>query len=577
MLGAHGQVLHVDLTTRTTRVEVLDPSTVHRYIGGKGIGTWLLLRENAPGVDPLSPGNHLVFATGPLTDTQVFGSARHGVFTRSPQTGIYLESYAGGTVADPMSRTGYDAIVLGGACDAPVVLEVTEGAVRYHDAAPLWGLETYAAEDAVRAMAPPKAGITVIGPAGERLLPFAVAENDYWRSCGRGGVGAVLGSKKVKGIFFHGQAKKPLADPDLLARFWKETGSRARENASAMAYRKFGTPMVVAMTNRAGAFPTRYWSAGTFDRWPQITAEALNTQCEVTPKACPRCFFACGRHSQVREGRHAGLVVEGPEYETINAFGGLCLVDDIREILYLNDICDRQGMDTITAGNLAGFAIEASHRKDLGFRIEYGDVDAIAALLGQVARGEGPGAVLCQGIRHASREWGLEDLAIHTKGMEPPGYEPRSLKGMGLAYATSDRGACHLRATFYKPELAGLIPPDQVEGKAQVFTEWEDRLTLQDAFILCRFFRDTYLWDAYSLLLKGTLGLDLDKAGLRVIAADILDLARQFNRREGLRLTDDILPARMHREALADSGKTLPEAELRSMVDEYHKLRGWSD
>jgi len=574
MNGAFGKILIVELNDKTFREESVDEHIYHTYLGGKGLGTWLLLRHNPAGVDPLSPENVIIFATGPITDTQIFGSCRYGVFTKSPQTGIYLESYSGGDVAEPMSRTGYDAIVLRGACSQPTWLEISTGSVRFHDAAHLWGMETYAAEDAIRRELP-QTGIAVIGPAGEQLVRFAVIENNYWRSCGRGGAGAVLGAKKIKGVAFHGSEKKTLAHPELLTGLWKETGAKAKTNPGAIAYKKYGTPMVVAMTSKVGAFPTQYWSRGTFDKWQEISADALLRDCDVRPKACPKCFIACGQLSQVKEGRHQGLKLEGPEYETINAFGGICMVGDIREILYLNDICDRLGMDTISAGNLAGFTIEASHRKDLGFRLEYGDVDGIADLLGKMARREGEGAVLAEGIRHAAREWGLEDLAVHTKGMEPPGYEPRVLKGMGLAYATSDRGACHLRSTFYKPELAGLIPMDQIEGKAAVFTEWEDRLTLQDGLILCRFFRDLYLWDEFATMIKGTLGLELDKEGLRRMAGDILGLARQFNQREGVRLDDDTLPRRLHSETLADSGKGITQAELEKMVSEYHQLRGW--
>ncbi len=576
MNGAFGKILIIDLTGKKYREENVDEHIYHTYLGGKGLGTWLLLRYNPPGVNPLSPENIIIFATGPITDAQVFGSSRYGVFTKSPQTGIYLESYAGGDVAEPLSRTGYDAIILSGACSQPTYLEISNGTVRFHDATHLWGMETYAAEDAIRQeMSIPQAGIAVIGPAGERLVRFAVIENNYWRSCGRGGAGAVLGSKKVKGVVFHGIQKKALAHPELLTGLWKEMGAKAKTNPGAIAYKKYGTPMVVAMTNKIGAFPTQYWSRGTYEKWENISADALLAECDVHPKSCPKCFIACGKLSQVKEGRHKGLRLEGPEYETINAFGGICMIGDIREIIYLNDICDRLGMDTISAGNLAGFVIEGSHRKDLGFRLEYGDVDGIANLLKKIAMKEGEGAVLAEGILAAAKAWGLEDLAIHAKGMEPPGYEPRVLKGMGLAYATSDRGACHLRSTFYKPELAGIIPPDQIEGKAAVFTEWEDRLTLQDGLILCRFFRDLYLWDEFATMIKGTLGLELDKEGLRRIAGNILNLTREYNQREGVKLDDDVLPDRIHKEPLADSGKSLPRIELQEMVSQYHHLRGW--
>jgi aldehyde:ferredoxin oxidoreductase len=325
----------------------------------------------------------------------------------------------------------------------------------------------------------------------------------------------------------------------------------------------------------AGAFPTKYWSLGRFDKWQNISADALLEKCRVKPKACPKCFFACGNLTEVVDGRHKGLIIEGPEYETIYAFGGLCMIDDIREIAYLNDICDRLGMDTMTAGNLAAFTIEASHRKSIGEKIEYGDVDGIAELLNKIARKEGIGAILAEGIIHASKEWGLEDLAIHVKGLEPAGYDPRVLKGMGLAYATSDRGACHLRATVYKAELSGIIPPDQIEGKAELLIDWEDRHILFDTLILCRFFRDLYPWEVLSLLVNATTGMELDKEQLGTIAANIINKTREFNLREGMKREDDTLPKRFFEEKLEDSGKVLLKSDFQKMISDYYRLRGW--
>jgi len=284
----------------------------------------------------------------------------------------------------------------------------------------------------------------------------------------------------------------------------------------------------------------------------------------------------CGNLTEVVDGRHKGLIIEGPEYETIYAFGGLCLIDDIREIAYLNDICDRLGMDTITAGNLAAFTIEASHRKSIGEKIEYGDVDGIAELLNKIDRREGIGATLAEGIRHASKEWGLEDLAIHVKGLEPGGYEPRVLKGMGLAYAVADRGGCHLRATVYKAELSGMIPPEQIEGKAEMFIDWEDRHTLFDALILCRFFRDLYSWEALSLLVNATTGMESGKKQLQEIASNITNKAREFNLREGMKVEDDTLPKRFFEEKLEDSGKVFLKSDFEKLLNDYYKLRGWN-
>jgi aldehyde:ferredoxin oxidoreductase len=280
--------------------------------------------------------------------------------------------------------------------------------------------------------------------------------------------------------------------------------------------------------------------------------------------------------TRVKSGRHAGLRLEGPEYETIYAFGGLCLIDNIEEIIYLNDICDRLGMDTITAGNLCGLTIEAARRGKTDYAIEYGDVDAIAGLLKKIAFRTGIGELLAQGIKAASKEWGLEDLAVHVKGLEPAGYDPRVLKGVGLGYATSDRGACHLRATFYKPELSGMIDPATIENKAVMFVDFEDRLTLFDALILCRFYRDLYPWETLCEIVQGLTGMNLEQTGLKAISANISNIVRTFNIREGLKREDDRLPSRLHKEALKD-GQQIGEAELDRMVADYYRLRGWDE
>ncbi len=577
MDGFHNKVLHIDVSQRSFEEEPIDDKVYAECLGGKGLGTYLLLNNTRAGVEPLSEDNVIVFATGPCTDTKVFGSSRYGVFTKSPLTGLYCESYAGGSVAEPLSRTGYDAVIIKGASAKPIYLEISSGNVEFHNAARVWGRDTYETEDSVRKEVGVKdAGIAVIGPAGENLIRFAVIENDYWRSAGRTGAGAVLGSKRIKAIVFRGDKRRNVARIDLLNELWKEMGSKAKTDVGAIAYKKFGTPMLVAATNRIGAFPTKYWSLGTFDRWQDISADALLERCKVRPKACPKCFLACGNLVEVVDGRHRGLKIEGPEYETIYAFGGLCMIDDIREIAYLNDLCDRLGMDTMTAGNLAAFTIEASKRKSMAEKIEYGDFDEIAKLLNKVSRREGIGAILAEGIAYASKKWGLEDLAIHVKGLEPAGYDPRVLKGMGLAYATSDRGACHLRATFYKAELSGMMDPDQIEGKAEMVIDFEDRHTLFDSLIVCRFFRDLYPWDILSRIIKGTTGMDLDRKQLQRLAWNITNKAREFNLREGMSKADDTLPKRFFEEKLEDSGKVLLKSDFARMLSDYYSLKGWS-
>ncbi|HEY72548.1 MAG: aldehyde:ferredoxin oxidoreductase [Chloroflexi bacterium] len=576
MHGFYNRFLRVDLSTQTWAAEDIPDEILIRYLGGKGLAAHLLL-ENAPtGVEPLASENPLIFATGPATGTTLAPASRYGVFTKSPLTGIFSESYSGGHTAPQIKATGYDAILLQGAADTPVYLEISDHEVVFHDGAPFWGLDTYQAEEALEADVGVRgAKVIVIGPAGERRIPFAVIGNDRGRQAGRTGVGAVMGSKRLKGIAFHGQTECPLHDAGAIKAYDRQLRERGKDNAGAQAYRKFGTPMVVAIANKFGSFPSYYWSAGTVPHWEQISAEALVERFKPRSTACYRCFLACGKLTTVPDGRHAGLTLEGPEYETIFAFGGLCAVDDLAEIVYLNDICNRLGLDTITAGNVVGFAIEASHRGVLDLELDYGDVDGIAELLRQIGRREGIGELLSQGVRAASQELGLEELAIHVKGLEPAGYDPRALKGMGLAYAVSDRGACHLRATVYKAEFAGWVDRTSAEGKAETVLDFEDRHTLFDTLILCRFYRDMIGWDDLSAVIRGLTGLELDKAGLQALSARIADNIRRFNLREGMTPADDTLPKRFLQEPLEPSGETLSEAELEQMLGEYYALRGW--
>lgn len=573
MQGFFHRILTIDVSRQHYEWEDIPEPRLKDTLGGKGLATQLLLERNPQGVDPLSPENNLIFALGPVTDTPIWGGCRYGIFSKSPLTGFFAESYSGGSVPQAMSRTGVDAFIIKGAADRPIWLEITESGVNFHQADALWGKETYAAQDQIQELAGKKAGVLVIGPAGENLVRFAVVENDYWRSAGRSGMGAVMGSKRIKGISFHGNRTRPLAHPEQVKTYAQKTLAECKEHKAAQAYKHSGTPMMVSLLNTAGGFPARYWSRGNLESFEQINAESMRKHLDPKPKACKTCFMACGKLSTVSRGRHQGIQVEGPEYETIYAFGGLCCIDQIEEIAYLNDLCDRLGLDTISAGNLIGLMMEGSHLGLIDERYEYGNADQAAQLLQDMAYVRGSGRLLAQGIRPAAKELGLEDLAVHVKGMEPAGYDPRALKGMGLAYAVSDRGACHLRSTFYKAELSGQIDPEVISDKAAFFLEYEDRCTVFDTLILCRFYRDFY-WDELGRIIALTTGLDLDQKALKQLAARVTDLTRKFNIREGLTRVDDQLPDRLYTEPL-ENGQRITRDEVETMVKEYYRLRGW--
>ncbi len=582
MFGFYNRILTIDLSSRSFVIEPLADEVLAQCLGGKGLATRLLLDRNPAGVNALAPENHLIFATGPFCGGRLWGGSRYGVFTKSPQTGFYSESYSGGKVPEAIDAGGFDAIVLHGKSPTPSVLSIHPDGVEFHAAEELWGMETFAAEEAaVERFAfhkeeYSKRGAVVIGPAGEKLVRYAIIANDKWRCAGRTGVGTVLGAKLVKAIVFQGDRKRVYADPDGVAEYAKNFSKTNMEHPGVKAYKKMGTTMMVTLMNNVGAFPARYWNQGSCDHVEEISGERYHEEHEVKPHACAKCFMACGRLTRLRKGRHKDLQLEGPEYETIYSFGGLCMITEMEEVAYLNDLCDRLGMDTITTGNLCALVMEAKSKGRIDYPLEYGDADQVAALIEKIAAREDIGNVLADGILAASREWGLSDLAIHVKGLEPAGYDPRVLKGMGLTFATSPRGACHLRTTFYKPELSGMIPADQIEGKAAMLIDFENRLNIFDTLVLCRFYRDLYPWAELVKAIPLVTGLQSNQADFEKIAACIVDMTRQFNIREGWQLEDDSLPARLHKEKLED-GRSLTATEMEYLLADYYKLRGWDE
>ena len=573
-----GDLLRIDLSRGSVTEEALPRDLIAQYIGAKGIGSYLLSREVGPEVEPLSPQNKLIFCTGPLSGTTMFGGNRYGLYFVSPLTGGYGECYSGGNVAPQFARTGYKAVILEGASDKPVYVEVSEAGASIHAADDLWGLDTYEAEERLVARTgAPKAQACVIGPAGERLVRFACIENNKWHSLGRGGPGAVMGSKKVKGLVFHGDKKVEVARPEALKDLVKDMAERGRDDAGVAAYKRGGTVNMVRILNNANAFPTRYWTRSRLDDFEPLTVEFMREHYGTVNGACPPCIMQCLKKNTVPEGhRHAGLTIEGPEYETIYVFGGLCEIVDFAEIMYLNDVCDRAGVDTMTAGNLCGLAIEASRRGLIDLGLDFGDADGVADFLMSMINREGVGDLFAEGVKAVETELGLEGVAVHVKGMEPAGYEPRKLKGMGLTFMTAARGACHLRSTFYKAELAGFIDPAVTEGKAAMVVDWENRLCIMDTLIYCRFYRDLVQWPYLTQVVNAVIGADYSEAEVQAIGAKVIKLTHDFNEARGFGAKDEKLPAWItERPTDDDAALRVTADELESMRRDYYAARGW--
>lgn len=581
MLPFFKRYLYIDLSNRTYRVAPIDEEILKKYGGGKGIGTYLLYTLNPPGVDPFHEDNHLIINVGPAGSAKVWGASRYGIYTKSPLTNCYLDSTSGGHVAKYIDKTGYDAIVVRGKSERPVFLEINDREVLFHDAGELWGKDTHYTEDAIKGVSKRKeCGACVIGPAAENLVRFALLKNDYWRSIGRGGVGAVFGSKRLKGIVFYGDAERPIGDREKIEYLYKKYLKESKDSAEVQKYRKWGTPAGVPVLNRVGAFPTEYWHKGVLEGWENITEVKMQEILDVKPKACDRCYIACGKLSKTKEGsRYPNLVVEGPEYETFYAFGGLCKIADVEDILYLNDLCDKFGMDTMTSGNIVAFAFEASRLNKLDEKFEYGNVEHAAEILRRIAYRDGIGDILANGIVYASKHFGLEDIAIHVKGLEPAGYDPRALPGTALGYATSPRGACHLRSGFYKAELSGVSDPNRTEGKAKEVVDWENWFCAYDTLIICRFYRYAYFWDELTEIFQALYGdYGITKEQLEEMSNRIISLAKQFNIRENPDRIEELerLPERFFKEPL-ESGKVMDKNVFNRMLKEYYELRGWDE
>lgn len=572
-----GDLLRIDLTTRTSREETVPPELIKELIGAKGLGTHYLCEEVGPRVEPLGPEAKLIFAIGPMAGTTMLGSNRYGLFFVSPLTGAYCECYSGGNLTPQFAKTGYKVVIVEGKADGHVYLEISEEGAAFHSADDLWGLDAYESEDKIVERTDHKrAQACVIGQAGERLVRFACVNNNKWHQLGRGGPGAVFGSKNLKGIVWHGDKKVEVARPDAYKAVVRDLLERTKGDPGVAAYQRGGTLNMVRIMNGVNAFPTRYWRKGTLENFERITVETMLAEHGTRNELCPPCVMKCVKRNFVFKGRHKGLEIEGPEYETAYVFGGLCEIKDFSEIMWLNDICDRLGVDSMTAGNLCALAIEASQRGLIDEKMDFGDPDCVGDFLTKMCLREGIGDIWADGVLRVEKEYGLEGVAVHVKGMEPAGYDPRVMKGMGLGFATAPRGACHLRATMYKPELIGVIDPQAIEGKAAIYCDWEDRLTIMDTLLYCRFYRDLVQWPYITAVVNAAVGADYGEDDMHRIANRIVTMSHDFNAARGIGRESERLPEWVSDKPMEDEGAlTFPQAEMEYMLTDYYRIRGW--
>ncbi len=572
-LYADAPILHVNLSDKSIRRESLPPDLFTQYLGGRGLGVKLLYDNLAPGTDALSPDNLLVFAVGPSTATKIPTGGRFVVVTKSPTTGTIFDSHAGGYFGAQLRRAGFAAVVFHGKSDSPVYLWINNDDVEIRDASMIWGKDVYDATDALLEETDSKAQAACIGPAGENLGLMAAIMTDKHRAAGRGGVGAVMGSKNLKAIVAKGTRDVGVHDPERLNKTVEWSRRLIKKNAvTDKSLPVYGTPVLVSVANELGMLPTNNFQEGTFNDAEGVSGEKLLERFSAGTYNCHGCPIGCGRLSQI-DGKKVG----GPEYESLWALGPQCGINDLEWIAIANDRCNHLGLDTISVGSTIGAAMELVEKRKLDAPLKFGDTTGVLDLIEDIAHMRGLGAEMSEGSKRLAERYGAPELAMQVKGLELPAYDPRGAQGHALGYATSNRGGCHLRSYLIGPEVLGspvLVDRDRPDGKADLVILYQDLSAAMDCMVVCRFTNFAWPVDVYAEMISAGTGIELTGRDLLQLGARIYNLERLFNLREGFTSKDDTLPPRFF--------KPLPEGNSRNrivhldeMLSEYYKLRGW--
>lgn len=577
--GYCDRILCLNLSSGQYDMEPLPETAMPLVLGGKGLGAWLLYREQPPGVDPLSPENHLIFHSGPLTGTAAPTAGRFGCTTRSPATGTYFDAYSGGYWGQMLKYAGYDALVIVGEAGEPVILCIDDGKVELRPAGELWGKRVSQATIQIRESFGQDWQSLVIGPAGERRTNMAGIFNGS-RALARGGVGAVMGAKRLKAIVTRGSRRVMIHDPEGYRRALQLAFRAVRMSSGTALLHEEGTANIVELINVMGALPTHNFRQGQFDQAASISGDAFRSDQWVKDFACFGCPIACGKYTRPD---HDGKTIEGPEYETIYAMGANCGIGDRATVIRLNALCDEYGLDTISAGATIAFVMELYERgmlrtSDLdGIEATFGDCRAATALMEKMARGEGCGEWLGQGVAAIARRYPeSQPFAMHVKGLEMPGYHPNAAKGTALAYAVSERGACHLRGAPLGELFGGSADPLAVEGKAHLFRDKQADKAVWDSACLCFFTGYGMTLKELWQLVNAATGFDYATVrDLELVGERISTLARLINVREGFTREDDKLPARNLAQPMSAGPAQGETVDLASMLDEYYRLMGW--
>ncbi len=592
-----GVILRVDLSRGKIVPEPLRLDWARQFLGGPGLATRYLIAETPPGIDPLGADNPLIFMTGPLTGTASASASRYAVVAKSPQTGILGHSNSGGTFGPALKRCGYDGIIFQGISPEPVYLKIDDTGAELCDASHLWGQTVPETEQHILEENNRKMVVAAIGPAGENLVRYAAIMNDRHRAAGRCGMGAVMGSKRLKAVACAGSHPVPIAHADEFRQLARRQIDLLDESVLKIGFDAFGTNMVSDMVNIRGGYPVLNWRRGVFDEIEEVNAQAITNKVLIDGVHCFACPVSCGRGTEIREGPYQGNHGEGPEYETTNTLGALCGVSDLNAITMANYHCNHYGLDTISAGASIAFAMECFEKGLLtledtgGVQLSFGDAELVVNLIAKIAHRQGIGDLLAEGTRRMAARigQGSEHFAIQVKGLELPAYDPRAAKICGLGYVTANRGGDHMTAYVQGPtfiDMPFLIvdnssirdPFTANPEEAQVVVDLENALTVLDAVGGCKFMGILLSAEDIAGLIAAATGWNFDVAEFRQSGERIYNLMRLYCVLEGVHREQDTLPRRLMEDPLPDGparGMRIESQVLEALKDAYYRLRGW--
>lgn len=583
MAGYSGKFLRINLSTGQIDQENLDIELAIKFIGGRGLASHLLAQEVEPETEPLDPANKIIFATGPLTGSQAPTGGRYMVVTKSPLSGTIASSNSGGFWGTELKRAGYDLIIVEGKSDKPCYIYINDNTVQIKDAKKHWGkLVSETTDLLLQEIGDSKARVLTIGPAGEKLALLACVMNDKYRAAGRSGVGAVMGSKGLKAIVVRGTGKLRPARDDETKKVLTNIRKKIRENdVTGKALPTYGTSVLVNLINQSGIYPTNNFQEAYFETADKTSGETLADKYLVKNVACFGCPIACGRYSKVDD-----VEGEGPEYETIWAYGASCGVDDLVAIIKANKWCSEYGLDTISAGATIACAMEMYEKGVIGSdeidepALKFGSGEAIVEWTRKMGASEGFGAKLALGSYRLAENYGVPELSMSVKKLELPAYDPRGVQGHGLQYATSNRGGCHVRGYMIAPEIIGLpekLDPLSLEGKAVWVKAFQDLTAVIDSLGLCLFTSFALGPDDYKDMFNAIVGQDLTTESLLKAGERIWNIERIFNLKAGISPEEDKLPRRLLTEPIPKGPCKGQVHRLPELLPEYYKERGWNE